>query len=645
MPPSKRPSPKKLASDVAARTSRARKTGAAKSRPAQKPAAKPAKTSRAAKASQVMKAAKQGVKKAVKKAVKAAVKSAVNKASAKLTPRTYDASAVAKIGKDQARWLENDVQRTISKLPLRRKEFITDSGIPIPHLVTAADRKTENPDDIGLPGQYPYTRGTQATMYRGRLWTMRQFAGFGSPEDTNKRFKYLISQGMTGLSTAFDMPALMGYDADHPMSRGEVGKEGVSVSSLKDMEVLFDGIKLDEVTTSMTINASAIVALCMYIAVAEKQGVPMSKLGGTIQNDMLKEYIAQKEWIVGPRPAVRIVVDMIQFCAEHMPKWNPVSISGYHIREAGATAVQELAFTLADGIGYVEEGVKRGMKVDDFAPRLSFFWDVHNDFFEEIAKFRAARRIWAKVMKERFGAKDPRSLLLRTHAQTAGVSLTAQQPYNNVVRTALQALAAVLGGTQSLHTNSLDETYALPTEESVTIALRTQQLIAHESGVDRVVDPLGGSYFIEYLTDETEKRAMEYIRRIDEMGGIIRAVEEQYPQKEIGESSYRYQREVETGDRLIVGVNAFKSEKDKPIELLKIDESVAHAQVERLKQVKAERNQAAVDAALAKVEAACRGTDNLMPPVLEAVKAYVTLGEISDVFRKVWGAYREGGLF
>ncbi|HZJ54614.1 MAG TPA: methylmalonyl-CoA mutase family protein, partial [Myxococcaceae bacterium] len=444
---------------------------------------------------------------------------------------------------------------------------------------------------------------------------------------------------------AFDMPALMGYDADHSMSRGEVGKEGVAISTLRDLEILFDGIPLDQVTTSMTINASAIVALCMYIAVAEKQGVPMEKLGGTIQNDMLKEYIAQKEWIVPPRPAVRIVVDMIDFCSRHMPRWHPVSISGYHIREAGATAVQELAFTLADGIGYVEECVKRGMAVDDFAARLSFFWDVHNDFFEEIAKFRAGRRIWARVMRERFGARDPRSWQLRTHAQTAGVSLTAQQPYNNVVRTALQGLAAVLGGTQSLHTNSLDETYALPTEESVTLALRTQQLIAHESGVDRVVDPLGGSYYVEYLTDEMEKRALDYIRRIDEMGGIIRAVEEGFPQKEIGESAYRYQREVEEGERLIVGVNAFQSDRHEPVQILKIDELVAEEQIARLKKVKSERNAAAVSAALARVEAACRGTDNLMPPVLEAVKAYATLGEISDVFRKVWGQYREGGIF
>jgi methylmalonyl-CoA mutase N-terminal domain/subunit len=540
-----------------------------------------------------------------------------------------------------AQWTANVLEPLKAKSPLRKAAFTTDSGIPIPDLSTPPTP----PAEIGFPGSFPFTRGVQPTMYRGRLWTMRQFAGFGSPSDTNKRFKYLISHGMTGLSTAFDMPALMGYDADHPMSRGEVGKEGVAISTLRDFEILFDGIELDKVTTSMTINASAIVALCMYIAVAEKQGVPMSKLGGTIQNDMLKEYIAQKEWIVGPRPAVRIVVDMIEFCQQHMPRWHAVSISGYHIREAGATAVQELAFTLADGIGYVEECVKRGMKVDDFAPRLSFFWDVHNDFFEEIAKFRAGRRIWAKVMRDRFGAKDPRSMQLRTHAQTAGVSLTAQQPYNNVVRTTLQALAAVLGGTQSLHTNSLDETYALPTEESVTLALRTQQLIGHESGVDRVVDPLGGSWFVEQLTDETEKRAWDYLNRIDGMGGIIRAVEEQYPQKEIGESAYRYQREVEQGDRLIVGVNAFKSNKDAPIELLKIEEAVAHEQVERIKQVKAERSQAEVDAALAEVEVAARGSANLMPPVLKAVKAYATLGEICDVFRKVWGAYREGGTF
>ena len=559
--------------------------------------------------------------------------------------RVYDTAAMKKLEREIAGWAEGDLRQAKQKTPLRKKEFATDSGIPIPDLLSPVSRKSETLEQLGLPGQFPFTRGVQPTMYRGRLWTMRQFAGFGSPGNTNQRFKYLIGHGMTGLSTAFDMPALMGYDADHPMSHGEVGKEGVAVSSLKDFEILFDGIPLDKVTTSMTINASAIVALSMYIAVAEKQSVPMAKLGGTIQNDMLKEYIAQKEWIVPPRPAVRVVIDMIEFCTRHMPRWHPVSISGYHIREAGATAVQELAFTLADGIGYVEECVKRGMNVDDFAPRLSFFWDVHNDFFEEIAKFRAARRIWAKTMRDRFGARDARSMQLRTHAQTAGVSLTAQQPYNNVVRTAVQALAAVLGGTQSLHTNSLDETYALPTEDSVTLALRTQQVIGYESGVDRVVDPLAGSYYLEYLTDEVEKRAIDYLRRIDELGGIIRAVEEQFPQKEIGESAYRFQREVEQGERIVVGVNAFKSEGEAPIELLKIDERVTHEQVERLQQVRAERDNRAVQACLAKVEAAARTTENLMPPVLAAVKAYATLGEISDVFRKVWGQYREGGVF
>ncbi len=610
------------------------------------------KPSKLAKVSQkvAQKVAKAG--KAAAKAGKAVAKKAAPKKKAGAVKRydvaavkSYDAAAVKATAKQAEKWAKEELAQVTSKMPPRRKQFVTDSGIPIPDVMTLADRKNEQADRLGLPGQFPFTRGVQPTMYRGRLWTMRQFAGFGTPADTNKRFKYLISHGMTGLSTAFDMPALMGYDADHAMSRGEVGKEGVAVSTLRDFEILFDGIQLDKVTTSMTINASAIVALSMYIAVGEKQGVPMEKLAGTIQNDMLKEYIAQKEWIVAPRPAVRIVTDMIEFCTKHMPKWYPVSISGYHIREAGATAVQELAFTLADGIGYVEECVKRGLDVDAFAPQLSFFWDVHNDFFEEIAKFRAARRIWANVMRYRFGAKNPRSWQLKTHAQTAGVSLTAQQPYNNVVRTALQAMAAVLGGTQSLHTNSLDETYALPTEESVTIALRTQQLIAHESGADRVVDPLAGSYYVEYLTDEMEKRALEYISRIDEMGGIIRAVEEQYPQKEIGESAYRFQREVEQGDRLLVGVNAFKSDKDAPIELLHIDEKVAEEQKARLAQVKAERDNEAVQAALAKVEAAARGTENLMPPVLEAVKAYATLGELCDVFRKVWGAYREGGAF
>ncbi len=564
-----------------------------------------------------------------------------------------DQDPLARLDAEEERWRKEDLARAVAKSPLRRAEFHTDSGIPIPDLLTPTDAGSPSAEDVekyerdvGFPGRFPYTRGPQPTMYRGRLWTMRQFAGFGSPDDTNRRFKYLLEHGMTGLSTAFDMPALMGYDADHPMARGEVGKEGVAVSTLKDFEILYSGIPLDRVTTSMTINATALFALCCYVAVAEKQGVSQDKLGGTIQNDVLKEYIAQKEWVVGPRPATRIVVDMIEYTAKHMPRWHPVSISGYHIREAGATAVQEMAFTLADGFGYVEECVKRGMGVDDFAARLSFFWDVHNDFFEEIAKFRAARRIYARTMRDRFGAKKPISMSLRTHAQTAGVSLTAQQPYNNVVRTALQALAAVLGGTQSLHTNSLDETYALPTEDSVRLALRTQQLIAHESGVDRVVDPLAGSYYVEYLTDEMEKRALQILDKIAQLGGIIRAIEEGYPQREIAESAYQFQREVESGERKIVGVNSFKSERDEPISILKIDDEVAHDQIERLLAVKRSRSQAAVQEKLRAVEAACRDEGkNLMVAVLDAVKAYCTLGEVSDVFRKVWGAYREKGSF
>jgi methylmalonyl-CoA mutase, N-terminal domain len=564
-----------------------------------------------------------------------------------------DRDPPARLEAEKEQWRKQNLGGAIVKSPLRRKEFHTDSGIPIPDVLTPADvgqsseREMEKYErDLGFPGQFPFTRGPQASMYRGRLWTMRQFAGFGSPEDTNQRFKYLLEQGVTGLSTAFDMPALMGYDADHPMAGGEVGKEGVAVSTLKDFEVLYGGIPLDQVTTSMTINATALFALACYVAVAEQQGVSQDKLGGTIQNDVLKEYIAQKEWVVGPRPATRIVVDMIEYTAKHMPKWHPVSISGYHIREAGATAVQEMAFTLADGFGYVEECLKRGLDVDDFAPRLSFFWDVHNDFFEEIAKFRAGRRIYARTMRDRFGAKKPISMALRTHAQTAGVSLTAQQPYNNVVRTALQALAAVLGGTQSLHTNSLDETYALPTEDAVRLALRTQQIIAYESGVDRVVDPLAGSYYVEYLTDETEKRALQILDKIQQLGGIIRAIEEGYPQREIAESAYCFQREVESGERKIVGVNAFKSDLEETIPILKIDEKVERGQVERLQAVKRSRSAAAVQEKLRAVEAACRDErQNLMVPVLEAVKAYCTLGEVSDVFRKVWGAYREKGSF
>jgi len=558
----------------------------------------------------------------------------------------YSREELSRILAEREAWTAQELAEVLARAPRRSKVFETDSGIPIPDVLDPGSvPETDFRRDVGYPGRYPFTRGTQATMYRGRLWTMRQFAGFGSPEDTNQRFKYLLAHGMTGLSTAFDMPALMGYDPDHALSRGEVGKEGVSVATLRDFEVLFAGIPLAEVTTSMTINASAVVALAMYVAVAEKTGVPRAQLGGTIQADMLKEYIAQKEWIVGPRPAVKMMCDMIAFCAEEMPRWNPVSISGYHIREAGATAVQELAFTLADGLEYVQLLTDRGLEVDSFAGRLSFFWDVHNDFFEEVAKFRAARRIWARAMAERFGAKKRESLLLRTHAQTAGVSLTAQQPYNNVVRVALQAMAAVLGGTQSLHTNSLDETYALPTEEAVTIALRTQQIIACESGADRVVDPLAGSYYVEYLTAEMERRALDYIRRIDAMGGMLRAVEEGFPQREIGEAAFRTQREIEKGERIIVGVNAFRTEADEPIALLQIDESVARAQVSRLQAVRAERSAERVKETLAGVERACRDGSNVMPPIIEAVKAYVSLGEVCDVFRKVWGPYREDGRF
>ena len=558
----------------------------------------------------------------------------------------YSRDELQRVLSERESWTAGELAETLARAPRRKAHFQTDSGIPVPDVLDPASRREEDfRRDVGYPGRYPFTRGPQATMYRGRLWTMRQFAGFGSPEDTNQRFKYLLAHGMTGLSTAFDMPALRGYDADHPMSRGEVGKEGVAVSTMRDFEVLFDGIPLGDVTTSMTINASAVVALAMYVGVGEKQGVPRARLGGTIQADMLKEYIAQKEWIVPPRPAVKIMCDMIEFCAKEMPRWNPVSISGYHIREAGATAVQEMAFTLADGIEYVQECVDRGLDVDSFAQRLSFFWDVHNDFFEEIAKFRAARRIWARTLKERFGARKRESMLLRTHAQTAGVSLTAQQPYNNVVRVALQAMAAVLGGTQSLHTNSLDETYALPTEDAVRIALRTQQIIAHESGVDRVVDPLAGSHYVEWLTDEMETRALEYIRRIDEMGGMLRAVEEGFPQKEIAESAYRYQREIEKGERVIVGVNEFRVEEDASIPLLRIDESVARAQKARLQAVKAQRSADRVRETLAAVENACRDGSNVMPPIIEAVKAYATLGEVCDVFRKVWGQYREDGRF
>jgi methylmalonyl-CoA mutase N-terminal domain/subunit len=513
------------------------------------------------------------------------------------------------------------------------------SGLPLKHVYKPEDVRPY--EEIGDPGQYPYTRGVHETMYRGKLWTMRMFAGFGTPEDTNKRFHFLLEQGQTGLSTAFDMPTLMGYDPDHVRSLGEVGREGVSVACLDDMERLFHGIPLADVTTSMTINAPAIYLLAAYIANAGRQGVPPAKLRGTLQNDMLKEFIAQKEWISPVRPSMRVIRDMLVYCTREMPLWNTISISGYHIREAGATAIQELAFTLADGIGYVQLGIEAGLDVDEFGPRLSFFFDVHNDFFEEIAKFRAARRIWARIMKERFGAKNPRSWLLRTHAQTAGVSLMAQQPMNNVVRTTLQALAAVLGGTQSLHTNSYDETYALPTEAAATLALRTQQVIAEESGVAQVTDPLGGSYFVERLTDETEAAAMAYIEKIDELGGIVRAVEDGYPQREIANSAYQFQRQVDTRQRAIVGVNKYVSgtEGDK-IPTLKIEHEVERSQVERMKKWKASRDRAAAEQALDAVKRAAAGDANLVEAVLEGVKHGVTLGEVSDVFRQVWGEHR-----
>jgi methylmalonyl-CoA mutase N-terminal domain/subunit len=526
-------------------------------------------------------------------------------------------------------------------MPPRRYETL--SGIPL--------KVAYGPDDvrpyseIGDPGQFPYTRGVHDNMYRGKLWTMRMFAGFGSPEDTNGRFHFLLKQGQTGLSTAFDMPTLMGYDPDHARSLGEVGREGVSVASIDDMGRLFQGIPLAEVTTSMTINAPAIYLLSAYIAIGEQQGVGPHRLRGTLQNDMLKEYIAQKEWITPIRPSMRIIRDMLVYCTKEMPLWNTISISGYHIREAGATAVQELAFTLADGIGYVQLGVEAGLDVDQFAPRLSFFFDVHNDFFEEVAKFRAARRIWARVMRERFGAKNPRSWILRTHAQTAGVSLTAQQPLNNVVRVTMQALAAVLGGTQSLHTNSYDETYALPTEDAVTLALRTQQIIAEESGVAAVADPLGGSYFIEKLTDEMEARAMAYIHKIDELGGIVRAIEEGYPQREIAQSAYDFQRAVDSGERAIIGINKHKTDGSSRIPTLKIDSQVEQSQIERIKRLKSERDAGGAQAALDEVRRAARGTDphrdNLMVAVLQAVRARVTLGEVSDVFREVFGEHRD----
>jgi methylmalonyl-CoA mutase N-terminal domain/subunit len=538
-------------------------------------------------------------------------------------------------------WEKNTLQPTLDKSPERAYDFTTISGHPIRRLYTQADLPNWDPErDLGLPGVPPYTRGIHSTMYRTRLWTMRQFAGFGTAEDTNGRFRYLLSQGQTGLSTAFDLPTLMGYDSDHPLSEGEVGKCGVAISSLADMEVLFDKIPLANVTTSMTINSPAAVIWAMYLAVAEKQGADWRKISGTLQNDILKEYIAQKEYIYPPEPSMRLVIDTFEFGVKNTPKFNTISISGYHIREAGSTAIQELAFTLRDGLEYVEWGMRRGLDVDQFVPQLSFFFNAHNDFFEEIAKYRAARRIWHKAMVERYKSKNPRAWVLRFHSQTAGCSLTAQQPYNNVVRTAIQALAAVMGGTQSLHTNSLDEAWALPTEFAATIALRTQQIIAHETGVTNTVDPLGGSYFVETLTNEVEHSAWDYIERIDAMGGMVAAIERGYPQREIAEASYRYQMAVDKKEKIIVGVNDFVSE-EKPLETLQIDETVAQRQAERLRKLRAERSQAEVDRRLNALRNAAKGTENLMPFIFDAVKSYATLGEICDAMRDVFGTYEE----
>jgi methylmalonyl-CoA mutase N-terminal domain/subunit len=523
--------------------------------------------------------------------------------------------------------------------------FTTISGVENEPLYTPENVEVDYDRDLGYPGEYPFTRGVYGSMYRGRLWTMRQFAGFGTAEETNERFRYLLAHGQTGLSTAFDMPTLMGYDSDHARSLGEVGREGVAVDSLEDMELLFDGIPLGDVSTSMTINSPAAMLLAFYACVGEQQGVPITRLRGTVQTDILKEYIAQKEWIFPPEPSMRLVVDMIEWCSREMPLMHPVSISGYHIREAGSTAAQELAFTLADGFAYVDACLERGLDVDDFAPRLSFFFNAHLDFFEEIAKYRAARRIWARELRERYGAKDPRSWLLRFHTQTAGVSLTAQQPEVNIVRTALEALAAVLGGTQSLHTNSFDEALALPTEDAVRIALRTQQVIAHETGVVSTIDPLGGSYHLERLTSELERQAYDYFDRIERLGGVVPAIEQNFMQREIAEASYRYQTEVEREQRIVVGVNRYRLDDEPPLEILRIDPALERKQVERVRALRAKRHSGAVEDALGALKRAAAGDVNLMEPILAASRAYVTMGEMCDALREVWGTWRETPVF
>jgi len=554
----------------------------------------------------------------------------------------FDEDSLESLVQAQARWKKETLDDTLSKHPERLESFMTTSSTPVERLYTPLDISgLDYERDLGFPGEYPFTRGVHATMHRGRLWTMRMFAGFGTAEETNARYKYLLDHGETGLSVAFDMPTLYGYDTDAPEALGEFGKCGVAISSLADMEALFDGIPVDEVTTSMTINGPASVIWAMYIAMAEKRGIPMQVLGGTIQNDILKEYIAQKEFIFPPAPSMRLVVDTFEYGSQHLPRWNTISISGYHIREAGSTAAQELAFTLVDGLEYVRWGIERGMDVDDFGPRLSFFFNAHNDFFEEIAKYRAARRIWAREMKETFGAQNPRSWLLRFHTQTAGCSLTAQQPINNVVRTAWQALAAVLGGTQSLHTNSMDEALALPSEHAVKVALRTQQLIAHESGVTNTVDPLAGSYFVEAMTNRMEEEAYNYFRKVEALGGVIPAIERGFFQREIAEAAYRYQVEIDTHQRTIVGINEYEEDEPITIPLLEMDPEGYERQVARLERVRRERDNEQVGSALEALRETAKGTDNTMPAILDAVRAYATLGEIMDVFRDVFGEYRE----
>ncbi len=547
-----------------------------------------------------------------------------------------------KVKKEKERWESTTLKKVTDRFPERKDEFRSYSGIPIERLYTPLDIEgMDYLEDLGFPGEYPYTRGVQPTMYRGRFWTMRQYAGFGTAKESNERYKYLLSQGQTGLSIAFDLPTQMGYDSDNPLASGEVGKVGVAIDSLEDMEVLFQGIPLDKVSTSMTINSTAAILLSMYMAIAEKQGISFDKLRGTIQNDILKEYIARGTYIFPPRPSMRLITDIFEFCAKNVPKWNTISISGYHIREAGSTAPQEVAFTLADGITYVEAAISKGLDVDKFAPRLSFFFNAHNNLLEEVAKFRAARRMWAKIMKERFGAKNPKSMMLRFHTQTAGSMLTAQQPDNNIVRVTIQALAAVLGGTQSLHTNSRDEALSLPTEDSVRIALRTQQIIAYESGVPDTVDPLAGSYYIESMTNRIEKEAWEYIEKIDSLGGMIKAIEEGYVQKEIQDSAYQFQKEVESKERIIVGVNEFKIEEKIKPKILKVDPEIEKVQVEKLKALRSKRDNTAVNSALSTLKEKAKTNENLIPYIFESVKVYATLGEISDVLREVFGIYEE----